>query len=321
MGFSKFLKQAENESFNLEAEVGCVFYYYIVEDFDNAIKRGKKLLSTNQEILSNPKLLAEVYNVLGLSYRKKVAFTEAIASFEKAIEYGEDVDHYEVSLAHLLISKIMCRTDQFDEGVYESKKAIRKIKKAIEEADGEKEKDYTLFMAEELRVFADTLIWHFDFDEAKQKIEECLEIYDTLKRTDRYYIRSKYTSYFLEIATNTNLQLEQKLKTLYTKCESSRYDAAQINFLQALNLYVYSRKNNLFDDEILKRATNYCLLSIDKYEEIESNLELAESITLYNLINTLRNIEKKKKIFDDTDTIINWLNHVTNFIERICTNE
>lgn len=320
MGFSKFLKQAENLIFNLEAEVGIVFYYYIVEDFDNAIKRGKKLLSTNQEITSNPKLLAEVYNVLGLSYRKKVEFTEAINSFEKAIEYGEEVDHYEVSLAHLLISKIMCRTDQFDEAVYESKKAIRKIKKAIEEADGEKEKDYTLFMAEELRVFADTLIWHFDFDEAKMKIEECLEIYDVLKRTDRYYIRSKYTSCFLEIATNPSLQIESKLSQLYTKCESSRYDAAQINFLQALNLYVVSRKSNISDDEILKRATNYCLLSIDKYEEIESNLELAEAITLYNLINELRNIDKRKKIFDESTVTINWLVHVRKFIERICTN-
>ena len=79
-------------------------------------------------------------------------------------------------------------------------------------------------------------------------------------------------------------------------------------------------EKNISDDEILKRATNYCLLSIDKYEEIESNLELAEAITLYNLINELRNIDKRKKIFDESTVTVNWLVHVKKFIERICTN-
>ena len=87
-------------------------------------------------------------------------------------------------------------------------------------------------------------------------------------------------------------------------------------------IFSIARKNNLSgDDEILKRSTNYCLLSIDKYEEIESNLELAEVITLYNLVNELRNIDKRKKIFDESTVTINWLVHVRNFIERICTNE
>ena len=80
IGLSVALR-ADTTNWGVEGEIGKVFYYYIVEDFNKAIKKAKTLL-VSEEVQADFVLQSELYNVKGLSERKLVLFDDALESFE-----------------------------------------------------------------------------------------------------------------------------------------------------------------------------------------------------------------------------------------------
>ncbi len=316
LGFTSFLNSC-TQPMGMEFEIGRVFYYYIVELFDKAIKCGKQLLQSNPQIQADPASMAEVYNVLGLSYRKVVKFQEAIDVFQRAIECGEEVDYlYEISMAHLILSKIKCRMLKPMEARKESRKAISKLEELIDELpEGDEKIANQLFLAEEKRVYADSLIWNRKFDDAREMLDDCARIYAALKRTDRYYIRYKYTSVFLQIMTAPDLRLDAELIHIRSQITQGKYDLGQIDFLRSLNLYLCQK-----DSDKLEEAAELAMKAIEYYEDICASLELAEASLVYNLCCEAMGSGELYEPDDSNEYIDTWIDYVKAYLEEVRQN-
>lgn len=319
-GLSSALR-LDNTDWGLEGEVGKVFYYYIVEIFDKAIAKAKQLISSNEEIKTKPHLLAELYNVKGLSERKIVAFDDALESFDNALTYGEaalDVPRipntdpeFEISLAYLIKGKIYTRMLDFSTANKNYKKAIRTLSNEIEEMiNDDKKISNLLFLAEDYRVYADSLIWEGDLLGASDALSECDNIYFENKATsDRYYIRYRYTSIFQLILEGEYESSITSLKAMLNEKIKGKYDIGQINFLLALAI-LKSYKS----EEELQEGMGYAKKGYTIYESIDAYLEKDECLTLlkhyYEKLNIRRSLD-----FEDNQYIIVWTDYIETYLK------
>lgn len=320
IGLSVALK-TEGE-WNLEGEIGKVFYYYIVENFERAISKAKALITKNEEIKSQPALLAEVLNVKGLSQRKIVEFDEALESFDKAIEYaktaiedeyiGDSDPSFEISLSHLIKGKIYTNMINFHEANKNYKKAIKYLSNNIEEMGNcDRKISNTLFLAEDYRVFADSLIWEGEYDDASEKLKECEDIYVTNKQTmDRYYIRFKYTTQLLLTMSNDVVSAINNLKALLANKIKGKYDNGQINMILALAILL--NKNNESYEEGLEHAKK----AADIFENIDASMEANMANLIVKKLYNKQSINKKVDFDFENEYIENWINHVEEIIDK-----
>lgn len=279
IGFSDFLDSVTSD-WELEGEVGKIFYYYITENFDKTIKAVNEITSSRKykrELAKNKKLYAELYNVKGLAQRKLVDFNGAMQSFNAAIKYAEDCNYsFELSLAYLIKSKINVRMDCVAECKSNGDFAVSWLKKAIKNADNyNTQLDYTLFLAEEYRVLCDNMIWAGDIEAATEYMNCSENIYSNHVTTDRYYIRSQYTMLFLRIVKNED-NLLGKIKAVEAKIKDGNYDVGQINIVKALFLLL----NQGDKGEACKAARK----AYTAYSGINCPLEQEEARCLHNII-------------------------------------
>ena len=315
LGLSIALRK-DARDWGLEGEVGKVFYYYIVEDFEVAIKRAEALLQKEGQEQMTSAILSEIYNVKGLSERKIVKFDEALESFERSIEYAEmamdeeenpysDAE-FELSLAHLITGKIYLSTLRFSESNKSCRKAVKVLSRKIDSMpEGDKRTSNELFLAEDYRVSAYGYIWQEEYEAAEECLDKAEEIYLANRNTvDRYYIRFQYTSLFLRIMERAAEGARDELRALL-KDASGKYDKGQINFLLALDALL----NHMEDDAICEEGLKCAKEGADIYDDIDAYLEKAEC----NLMaKTLSKRCGKRVMLDDDDNeyIDSWIEYI-----------
>lgn len=238
LDFSGFLSDVGTGDFVLEGQIGIAFYYYIVEEFENAIRQCTKLLES-EEIENIPIYAAELYNIKGLSERKLVRFDDAILSFETAIDRAKKaceaapVEHsdpeYEQSMAYLLLGKIYTNLLDFDKADESFDNSTRILKEKIDRLEGDDRTAKILFLAEEYRVYAYSCIWEGRYEKAASLLDSCDAIYkENRTSTDRYFLRYQYTSCMLSIMTGNSAGLSERLSSLLAEAKG-KYDIGMIN--------------------------------------------------------------------------------------------
>ena len=239
LGFTSFLAENGSDEFDLEGQIGIAFYYYIVEDFNKAIKQCKSLLATS-EIKEFAVYEAEIYNIKGLSERKIVEFDNAVTSFKSAIESAQrGIDQeqnahgdsrYELSMAYLLLGKIYTNMLDFEAADKSLDMSVDILQERISMLpDGDTKTANILFLAEEYRVYAYTCIWEGNYEKAKELLVKCEEIYkENRTSTDRYFLRYQYTSCFLNIMTSHYEGVSERLNLLLSNAKGE-YDKGTIN--------------------------------------------------------------------------------------------
>lgn len=311
IGFSEYLK-THVDDWGLDGEVGKIFYYYITEDFENTINLIKIILSKYSGELSNrPNLLAEIYNVKGLTLRKLVEFDKALKSFDSAIEYGLLSDYnFELSMAYLIKSKIEIRMGNIDGCVQDGETAIAYIIKAIKQAKNSDEKlSHMLFMAEEYRVLCDNMIWANDLVSAQTYMDKSQEIYIKFATTDRYYIRAQYTKLLLKIAKHEK-NLLNEFELIEKQIYDSRYDLGYINILKSI--YLIANEQNL------EEAFICSFKSYNIYNEIGCFLEKEEAATICNNISDQDfMIGHHIESCSENKFIIWWIKFFNDFISKL----
>lgn len=322
LGLSVALRQ-DTRDWGLEGEVGKVFYYYIVEHFEKAIRKAESLLSGQAALSMNASLLSEIYNVKGLSERKLVRFEDALESFEKSIEYAEtaidelDTTHsdaeFELSLAYLIKGKIFLSTLRFDESNKSCKRAIKVLSRKIDEMpECDKRTSNRLFLAEDYRVAAYGYIWQEAYELAEERLLSADEIYRENSNTvDRYYIRFRYTSLFLKIMEKRSEGVLDELKSLLSEVSSSKYDKGQLHFLIALDIY----RNHAEEAELVSEGLRHAKNGSDIYESIDALLEKAECDLLVQYLAARAN---KRVLIDSEDNayIRAWVSYLDSVLSR-----
>ena len=303
---------------SLEGEIGIAFYYYIVEEFDKAIKQCKSLINNNDEIKDKPSLLAEVYNVKGLSERKLVEFDDAIESFNNGIinanmaindeEYDNSDPEFELSMSYLILGKIYTNLLDFNKANECLDKAVEVLKIRIDSLDdGDDKTAKLLFLAEEYRVYAYSCIWEEDFNKAEALLNECDEIYKNNKSsTDRYFLRYQYSSCLLNIMKDEEEGIEIKLLSLLKNIKG-KYDNGTINmYLGLLSLL----KNS--SDTI-----KYINDSKKIFKQIKAYLELNEAQMIEDIYNKVNNIEAEMPYNFRNDYARIWIEYATRIINKL----
>ena len=279
-------------TFELEGEIGIAFYYYIVEEFDKAIRQCKLLINSNKEIQDKPELLAELHNVKGLSQRKIVEFDEAIESFDNAIICSNNAKDtvpsknsdpaFEESMAYLLLGKIYTNMLDFTKANECLDKSVEILNARIDELDdGDDKTAKLLFLAEEYRVYAYSCIWENDFTKAEELLNKCDMIYRGNKSsTDRYFLRYQYTSCLLLIMRGELKGVEVKLNSLLKNIKG-KYDKGTINmYLGLLCLLSNDDRAPFFIDEAKKI-----------FKRIKAYLELNEAQMIEDVYNHIHGID------------------------------
>ena len=279
-------------TFELEGEIGIAFYYYIVEEFDKAIRQCKLLINSNKEIQDKPELLAELHNVKGLSQRKIVEFDEAIESFDNAIICSNNAKDtvpsknsdpaFEESMAYLLLGKIYTNMLDFAKANECLDKSVEILNARIDELDdGDDKTAKLLFLAEEYRVYAYSCIWENDFTKAEELLNKCDMIYRGNKSsTDRYFLRYQYTSCLLLIMRGELKGVEVKLNSLLKNIKG-KYDKGTINmYLGLLCLLSNDDRAPSFIDEAKKI-----------FKRIKAYLELNEAQMIEDVYNHIHGID------------------------------
>lgn len=320
IGFSVALRN-EGE-WNLEGEIGKVFYYYIVENFDRSIAKAKSLMKKNEEIKNKPELLAEVLNVEGLSMRKLVQFDEALEVFDEAISFsneaieaeynGESDPFFEISLSHLIKGKIYTQLLNFHEANKNYKKAIKYLSNYIEEMGASDRKiSNTLFLAEDYRVFADSLIWEENYEDAEEKLKECENIYVENKQTmDRYFIRYKYTLQLLLIMNGDIYSAINNLKAMLLNKVKGKYDNGQINMILGLAI-LFNKDSNEFSlgIEYAKKASSI-------FESIDALMENNMAKLILKKLYLANNVKKSIDFDFDNEYVEGWINYIEKIIDK-----
>ncbi len=293
LGFTEALADDYLGDFELEGEIGIAFYYYIVEEFEKAIKQCKYLINENKEIQDRPEYLAEIYNIKGLSERKLVEFDNAIESFTNAIkqanvaldrmDYNNSDPEYELAMAHLLLGKIYTNMLDFNKANETLDESVRILKSRLNDLDdGDEKTAKTLFLAEEYRVYAYTCIWEGDLNKAEELLNNCDAIYkDNKSSTDRYFLRYQYSSCLLNIMNNEKEGVEIKLLSLL-KNANGKYDIGTINTYLGL----FSLVSNL-------DVSSYINESKKIFKRIKAYLELNEAQMIQDVYNTINGIDLK----------------------------
>ena len=321
IGLSIALRNDKHD-WGVEGEIGKVFYYYIVEDFQQAIKKANILLSSSEEVQQNYSLQSELYNVKGLSERKLVLFDDALESFEKCIEASEyaldeirdnsDAE-FELSLAYLIISKINMHMLDFSACNKNGKKAVKVLQRKIDEMpDCDKKISNTLFLAEDYRVCANAFIMQEEYELADERLKCCEEIYKQYNNsTDRYFIRFRYTSLFLKIMQKEWDGVLEQLRELLEKEAKGKYDKGILNYYIALLVYLQKTE----DAEMLNIGFQAAKQGVSIFDSIDSLLEKGECNLLANKLSRLAGTRYLDDT-DDNDYIDAWIEYIEEVFER-----
>ncbi|MBQ8884803.1 MAG: TIR domain-containing protein [Clostridia bacterium] len=321
VGLSVSLR-TETRNWGVEGEIGKVFYYYIVEDFNKAIKHAKTLLLT-EEVKADLVLQSELYNVKGLSERKLVLFDDALESFDNCIACVEQVEadnhensdmEFELSLAYLIKSKINLSLLDFANSNKNAKKAIKILARKIDEMPvSDKRTSNELFLAEDYRVFADGCIWQQEFLEAEDKLLSCQEIYEAHDTSvDRYFIRYKYTRLLLRLLQKDATCVIEDLKNLLEREAKSSYDKGRINYYIALCAYI----NHRDDEEKLRYGFECAKRGTAVFDSIDSLLEKAECNLLAVELSKMLGARYMSDD-DDNEYIDAWIEHVKQVLSEV----
>ena len=321
IGLSVALR-ADTSNWGIEGEIGKVFYYYIVEDFNKAIKKAKLLLAS-EEVKTDYVLQSELYNVKGLSERKLVLFDDALESFENCIAAVENVEEehransdmeFELSLAHLIKGKIYLAMLDFSNCNKNCKRAIKILSRKIDEMpDSDKKTSNILFLAEDYRVFADAYIWQKEYEDAQAMLLECEDIYDANNGSvDRYYIRYKYTSLLLRIMQKDNKGVVEDLTDMLKKEATSAYDKGRLQHYIALCVYLNERDN----PEMVKIGFEAAKKGVDIFDSIDAYLEKAECNMLALKLAPLAEA-KYRSDDDDNEYIDAWIEYVDGVLQEV----
>ena len=321
IGLSVALR-ADTRNWGVEGEIGKVFYYYIVEDFNKAIKKAKILLAS-EEVQADFVLQSELYNVKGLSERKLVLFDDALESFENCIAAVENVEEehrvnsdmeFELSLAHLIKGKIYLAMLDFSSCNKNCKKAIKILSRKIDEMpDSDKKTSNILFLAEDYRVFADAYIWQKEYDYAQDMLKECEDIYHAHNGSvDRYFIRYKYTSLLLRIMQKDGEGVVDDLAEMLAKEATSAYDKGRLQHYIALCVYL----NHQDDPALVKMGFEAAKKGVEVFDSIDALLEKAECNMLALKLAPLAEARYRSDD-DDNEYIDAWIEYVDGVLQEV----
>jgi tetratricopeptide (TPR) repeat protein len=321
IGLSVALR-ADTTNWGVEGEIGKVFYYYIVEDFNKAIKKAKALLAS-EEVQADFVLQSELYNVKGLSERKLVLFDDALESFENCIAAVENVEEehransdmeFELSLAHLIKGKIYLAMLDFSNCNKNCKRAIKILSRKIDEMpDSDKKTSNILFLAEDYRVFADAYIWQKEYEYAQEMLQECENIYQANNGSvDRYFIRYKYTSLLLRIMQRDSFGVVDDLTDMLKREATSAYDKGRLQHYIALCVYLNEKDN----PEMVKIGFEAAKKGVDIFDSIDAYLEKAECNMLALKLAPLAEA-KYRSDDDDNEYIDAWIEYVDGVLQEV----
>ena len=200
----------------------------------------------------------------------------------------------------------------FHEANKNYKKAIKYLSNNIEEMGNcDRKISNTLFLAEDYRVFADSLIWEGEYDEANEKLKECEEIYVTNKQTmDRYYIRFKYTTQLLLTMSGDVVSAINNLNALLSNKIKGKYDNGQINMILALAILL--NKDNASYVEGIEHAKK----AADTFENIDASMEANMSNLILKKLYDKQGVNKKVDFDFENEYIENWINYVEEIIDK-----
>lgn len=309
-GFSDYL--ANNAGgFDLQGDVGKIFYYYITEDFALAIDAIDKTLKVYEtELKEKDALKAEIYNVKGLALRKIVDFGRAQQAHDAAIECGRKCDYnFELSMAHLIKSKMDIRMGETEKCRSNGEETVRYMKRAIEKSSGGDERTANiLFLAEDYRVLCDNMIWAGDLAAAVDYMNRSREIYIKYAATDRYYIRSQYTELLLKTVCGER-GLDADIDRVEKAVSNGKYDVGQINIIKCLYL--------LLTGGDAQKAKAAAQKAYGIYDGIHCPLEREEARSLCDAACKRLGEQSGLTPYTENTYINNWITFYENYLKEL----
>ena len=256
-----------------ELKAGIASYFYITERFGKAMEIGREIL----EHETDPGIIVEMSNLVGLSLRKFALFDEAGHYFRKAVESARTPsDDYEKSGAYMNLAKLYYHELNWEKAIECNEAGIDLLQKVQERTDDEDTRlRITLFLAEYYRLAAECLLWMPDIAGARNYLEKAGSIYHEVVTRDRYYVRFLYTSAMASLfagRADEGLSLCEKAE----ESASSRYDKAQILFCRALALLQNGRRDEAADCAARALETARSIGALMETEEISLLLGIAE---------------------------------------------
>lgn len=318
-GFTDYLKNNYHDDKELDYDFGVMHYFYISLSFIETKKQIERIREKYEIEELDPDHRSELKRLMMLVYRKTVEFDKLEEISHSTINDARAANNkFEESLAYLTLSKMYCRELNYEKCREANDTAIRILKERIEEDENEDTKlSDTLFLAEDYRVYADSMIWHKDFETAKEMLIEANKIYARYNTYDRYYQRFLYTTMFFEtMRYDEESRVNSLIKKLNAIMKGTKddYDEAQIAFFESVfYCKCYSRKQ---DVSLLEKAKERLNFAIRKNKKMSVELERLEAEVLYNLC------EKKLgnppafngKYNKYTDA---WIDYVTEYLEAL----
>lgn len=291
---------------SLEILAGCVYYYYINEQYE---KSEKLALDVIQRYFSpeNYAIITELENEVALSCRKLVRFDDALRHCKLICETTGDScpDYYEVALAHQTVGKIYYHRCQWDDAYEELCLAVKYLEDSLRLAtDADYQKMLKLYVAAFEREVALSLVWQKKTELAKQHLDHAKAIYDEVKTIDRYYIRYLYVNMFAYAVKGDYSRVIEEYPDLL-EIVKSNYDRSQIEFYYALAMFWYDNK---------EECANHLEIAKQYSDKIDAYLEKGE-ITMLDSFLKCDNFDFST-IGNNNQDIINWLKFVCKFIEK-----
>ncbi len=291
---------------SLEILAGCVYYYYINEQYEDSEKLALDIIKRYYEP-ENYAVITELENEVALSCRKLVRFDDALHHCKIICEItgSSCPDFYEVALAHQTIGKVYYHRCQWEKAYEELCLAVKFLEDSLQLApDADYQKMLKLYVAAFEREVALSLVWQKKIQLAKQHLDHAKMIYDEVKTTDRYYIRYLYVNMFAD-AVNGDYSRVVEIYPDLLKIAKSNYDKSQIEFYYAIAMYWKGDA-----DESAKH------LEIAKHfsDKIDAYLEKSEIAMLDTLLMSNDSRFKANTFKSDNQDIVNWLKFVWCFI-------
>lgn len=302
--FDSFLAINDMSS-SVNGQIGIAYYYYITENFNNAICVINKILA-DQNLRKVEK--AELYNVLALCYRKNVDFDKAKENFIFAFKVEEETEeYYNRSISLINLGKIAYHELNWDEADSWNKQGIDYLKKELAiSTNNDYQISIKLFIAEYHRLCAEYLIWKGDLKRADEELAQAYETYRKIQSRDRYYIRFLYTSVFRDILAGKYAEVFEDCELLLQQA-TSLYDKSQILFYRGIAAF----KLNLTE------SFRECVECAYKYAKtIGAWLELEEIVLLSTFVELPDIKLEHSNIYATNKTLKNWIKYVSEFIDR-----
>lgn len=289
---------------NIESAIAIAYYYYITESFSIAINKITALISSEPASEDN---LAELYNLLGLCYRKSVDFKASRECFEKA-DNCTKASFYDHANSQKNLGKIAYHELDWLEAERHNQKADMYLAEELKLSNNEDtSSSLRLYLAEFHRLTAECLIWNSQLDEADSELAQAEGLYKTVTSRDRYYIRYLYTSVFRDILGGKFVSIPETCDLLMEQATSA-YDKSQILFYKAfadLKHHDYSS----FSESIIE-AYRYA-------KSIGAWLEMEEIVNLLEYSGKAVSGVEHSEVFRSNIAIQRWIEHVNQFIKSV----